>query len=101
MTEIDVCDLNILFPEKGFFLAFEWLIIKENKFENKARLEGEKKRRIFIQYAPNVGIIPSLKANSWALDGGIWKKIKKTGDDHSKRYRNKYPVLAIELTLSN
>ena len=103
MTEIDVSDLNILFPKKGFFIAFEWLIIEENKFENKGRISGTKKRQTFIRYAPNVGIIPSLSGNSWILNEGVWKGLEKIGDDrdHKKIYRNKYPALAIELTLSN
>lgn len=103
LTEVDISDLNILFPEKGFFIAFEWLIIKENQYEYKGRTLETKKKYKGIRYAPNVGITPSLIGNSWTLDGGVWKDLKKIGDDdnHSKIYRNKYPVLAIELTLTN
>lgn len=30
-TKVDIHNLNIEFPKEGFFLAFEWLLIEENK----------------------------------------------------------------------
>jgi hypothetical protein len=34
-TELDISDLHLVFPKEGLFIAIEWLIIDENKYEYK------------------------------------------------------------------
>lgn len=103
ITEIDVSKLNIKFPEKGFFLAIEWLIIEENKYEYKYTMKGSRKKLKSISYEPAIGIVPTeTNKNSWRFNKGKWIKAScKNKNESMKRYRNKYSLLAIELTLTN
>ena len=102
-TEIDVSELNIDFPEKGFFIAIEWLIIEENKDEYKYRMKGSRKKLKDISYEPAIGIVPAkTNENSWRFNKGKWSKTSwKNNNESMKKYRNKYNQLAIELTLTN
>lgn len=101
-TEIDVSKLNIEFPEKGFFVAIEWLIIEENKYEYNYTMEGSRKKLKGISYEPAFGTVPTeTNENSWLFNQGKWKKVWKNNNETIKKYRNKYNQLAIELTLTN
>ncbi len=101
ITEIDVSKLNIKFPESGFFIAFEWLIIENNKYEFNYTTKGSKKKHISIHYAPKIGVVPTEKnENSWRFNQGKWRKMWKNNGG-SKKYKGKYNLIAIELTLSN
>jgi hypothetical protein len=102
-TEIDVSELNIEFPEKGFFIAIEWLIIEGNKYEYKYTMKGSKKKLKDISYEPAIGIVPAeTNENSWRFNKGKWVKASwKNNNESMKKYRNKYNQLAIELTLTN
>ncbi|MFK5880448.1 MAG: carboxypeptidase-like regulatory domain-containing protein [Flavobacteriaceae bacterium] len=102
ITEIDVSKLNIEFPENGFFIAIEWLIIENNKYEFKYTIEGSRKKFEGISYEPAIGTIPAETAeNSWVFSQGKWREIWKNSEFHLKRYKDKYNLLAIELTLTN
>jgi len=101
-TEIDVSELNIEFPKTGFFIAFEWLIIEDNKYEFNYTINGAKKKHKGIRYAPRIGLVPvEADTNSWIFIQGNWRKAWKNNNDNSKRYKGKYNLLAIELTLIN
>ena len=100
-TEIDVSKLNIRFPEKGFFIAIEWLIIESNKYEYTYTMVDSKKKLAGISYEPSVGTVPSeTDKNGWVYHRGKWVKIWKNGNDF-KGYKDKYNLLAVELTLTN
>ena len=102
LTEIDVSELNIKFPKKGFFIAIEWLIIEDNKYEFNYTIKGSKKKHLGIHYNPKVGLIPSVvNKNSWIFIQGKWSKVSKNNLYHMKKNRSKYNLLAIELTLIN
>lgn len=103
LTEIDVSKLNIKFPEKGFFIAIEWLIIENNKYEFNYTIKGSKEKHLGIHYDPKVGTIPSVvNKNSWIFIQGKWRKSSRKNNNESfRKYRNKYNQLAIELTLTN
>jgi hypothetical protein len=102
LTEIDLSEFTIEFPERGFFVAIEWLIVDENKFEYTATMQGSKKELNRISYEPAIGTIPSeTDQNSWIFSGGDWKKVWINGSEVSSRYNEKYSLLAIELTLIN
>jgi len=99
ITTIDLSNLKIKFPKQGFFIAIEWLIIAPNKHRFKYKMNDI----IFkeISYEPSIGTIPSkTNENSWIFIGGKWKKVWKNNGP-LKRYRNKYNLPAIELTLTN
>ncbi len=102
VTEIDISDLNIEFPKKGFFIAIEWLIIESNKYEFNYTMKDSKKKIEGISYEPMLGTVPvESDKNSWIFNQGKWKKVLKNNTDALKDYINKYNLLAIELTLTN
>ena len=87
---INLMDHQISFPKNGFFVAFEWLILDQNK------VQDPKTQRAY--YNPLLGIIPTEENNeTWMYSKGQWYK--------SKLYV--YPnqtltgQIAIELTLTN
>jgi hypothetical protein len=101
-TEIDLSELNIEFPENGFFVAIEWLIIEENRHEYNYTMQGSRKKLIGTSYEPAIGTVPAeTNENSWRLNQGKWRKVWKNNDKSLRKYRNKYNQLAIELTLTN
>ena len=68
LTSIDLEDYNISFPEQGFYVAFEWLIVDRNKSQNS-------QQRSF--YNPMLGIVPDNKKNDiWMYSKGGWYKSK-------------------------
>lgn len=101
ITEVDVSQYNIKFPENGFFVAIEWLIIDSNKHEYTYTRQGEKGKHIGISFEPAIGTVPDESdENNWIYTQGKWKKAWKSGSS-MKRYKDKYSSLAIELTLIN
>jgi hypothetical protein len=101
VTKIDISELNIKFPENGFFIAIEWLIVESNKHEYTYTMRGSNKKLVGISYEPFIGTIPSeTDENSWIFRQGKWSKINKNKSP-IKSYKDKYNPLAIELTLTN
>lgn len=101
ITEIDISELNIEFPKKGFFVAIEWLIIESNKYEYTYILEGSKEKLQGVRYLPSIGTIPAeTNSNSWVYRKGHWEKVWKN-NGIIKKYKDKYNLLAIELILTN
>jgi len=78
ITEINLRNLNIEFPKKGFFIAVEWLIIESNKYEFTYTMKGNNRKLKAISYQPNIGTIPTeTNMNTWIFSGGKWQKIWK------------------------
>ena len=101
-TEVDISDLNIEFPKEGFFIAIEWLIIESNKHEYSYTMTGSGKKLTGISYEPAIGTVPAeTDENSWIFTQGKWRKTHKNNSGTLKRYKDKYNLLAIELTLTN
>lgn len=101
ITNIDIRDLNIKFPKKGFFIAIEWLIVNKNKHTFNYTMKGSKNKFKSIIYEPKIGTIPSdTNKNSWIFNQGKWEKIWKNKGP-LKKYKDKYNLIAIELNLSN
>ena len=101
ITEVNLSDLNIEFPKQGFFVAIEWLIIETNKHKYKYTMKGSKKKLKGISYEPSIGTVPTgTDENSWVFNRGKWKKVWRN-KGQIKRYKNKYNLIAIELTLIN
>ncbi|MEL0653300.1 carboxypeptidase-like regulatory domain-containing protein [Algibacter sp. TI.3.09] len=101
-TEIDISDLNIKFPKKGFFIAIEWLIIESNKYIFRYR---ERDSNIWIeriQYAPMFEAVQDASdMSSWFFSQGTWKYLLNLEDDLFSNNNKTPPGLAIKLTLSN
>jgi hypothetical protein len=102
ITEIDIAELNIKFPEEGFFIAFEWLIIESNKYEYNYTLKGSKKKLNRLSYEPKIGTTPDeTDKNSWIFNQGRWEKLSKNKEGTIEKYKDKYSIPAIELLLTN
>jgi hypothetical protein len=102
VTEIDLSDLSIKFPKNGFFIAIEWFIIDENRYEYEYTMQGSKKKMKGVSYEPSVGTVPAeTDENSWIYMQGQWQKVWKNRSPLVDRYKDKYSLLAIELTLTN
>jgi len=94
-VQIDLSKYDIMFPEKGFFIALEWLIIEKNahKFEIK-----NKKYKI---YNPNFGIVlKKTNEDSWIYEKGKWNRNNHKKDRNGQTTKL-YELLAVELTLTN
>ena len=42
--ELDLSELDIMFPKNGVFISYEWLIIPENEFKASFPIKDSKKR---------------------------------------------------------
>lgn len=102
-TEANLEKYNIPFPEKGFFVAVEALIIDDNKYEieyKPSKTSLIKKKR--NNYAPFFGMLPFDSDDfCYIYNQGKWRPIYKSKSRLTKKYHNKYPTLAVELTLTN
>ena len=97
-TVIDLSAFNIKFPENGFFIACEWLIIESNRHEYTYTNKGSKKKLKAIRYEPAIAILNGGEnRTSWTLTKGNWKKWKGPALRNHARYQS----LAIELILTN
>lgn len=95
---------NIRIPDKGFFIAFEFLTIEENKytFQNTKELDGKIIKKEFVNFQPAIGTTPTENQNSYQYTKGIWyKRGKFSNDNKLTSYQNKFGELAIELILTN
>jgi hypothetical protein len=87
-TIIDLSSYNLTFPQTGLIIAVEWLIIEQNKFDWKNR----------IQYLPQFGTVTKVgESKTWNYVGGEWTRITLMPPTE----KNKYKELAAELTLTN
>jgi hypothetical protein len=115
---LDLKDKNLIIPDKGLFIAFEWMIIEENKYTYKYTLDEENnkvqgalpdsKKKVYkdgIQYEPSIGTIPSDSSTTWQYIAGKWvsRKIHKKSNLRGglDKYDNKFGELAIKITLTN
>lgn len=96
-TEIDLLRYGIRFPENGLFVAVSWMIIDQN-----VKKWYDKRPMQFKDYDPGIGAMPSDANSTYQYTLGQWKPVEKFPDDYDMRaYRNKFPELAMQLTLSN
>ena len=117
-NSIDLKDKNIIIPDSGLFIAFEWMIIEENKYTYKYTLDEENakaqggltdlKKKVYkdgTQYEPSIGTIPSDLSTTWQYAAGKWvsRKIHNKVDLRGglDKYDNKFGELAIKITLTN
>jgi len=90
LTTVNLSNFNISFPENGFYISFEWLIVDQNKNQN---LQLQR-----YSYEPMIGIVPDdNNSEIWMYSKGAWYK--------SKLFYNptqtKTGQIAVELTLTN
>ena len=91
ITEVDLSNLDIQFPENGLFIAYEWLIIESNRNIQTYTNQGSNKKLEEVRYEPKIATFKGDKENnSWSYTKGIWKK-----------WSVRYFLLAMDLTLTN
>ncbi len=91
ITEVDLSNLDIQFPENGLFIAYEWLIIESNRNIQTYTNQGSNKKLEEVRYEPKIATFKGDKENnSWNYTKGSWKK-----------WSVRYFLLAMELTLTN
>lgn len=100
-TTIDLTSHNIRFPEKGIFVAIEWLIIEENRYIIESTKEGTNKKMKIVTYSPSIGAVPSDENTTWRYYLGKWTKYEYKNMFHSDKFLDKFSELAIKLTLTN
>ncbi|MFD2891760.1 carboxypeptidase-like regulatory domain-containing protein [Flavobacterium chuncheonense] len=101
-VKIDLSDLNILFPDAGLFVGYEWLIIEENKHWISLQPKDSNEKIKKLLYEPRVGILPiPHNDNSWVYRSGKWQKSEKLSSQFSKPYSENYGLLAFEITLTD
>ncbi|WP_205500596.1 carboxypeptidase-like regulatory domain-containing protein [Rufibacter psychrotolerans] len=73
-VSLNVSQYDLQMPTKGFFIAFEWLIIKQNRYEPVDPETGEKQGSARISYEPSLRCYgPENKSpNSWIYHQGKW-----------------------------
>jgi hypothetical protein len=104
LNKLNLEKYNIRIPDKGFFIAFEFLTIEENKytFKNTQELDGKSIKKEFVSFDPVIGTTPTENQNSYQYTKGIWyKRGKFSNVDKLTAYQNKFGELAIELILTN
>lgn len=97
VTTVDLLPYGIRVPQNGLFVAVSWLIIDQN-----VKKWYDKRPMQFKDYDPGIGAMPSDENSTYQYMFGQWKPVDKFPDDYDMRaYRNKFPELAMQLTLSN
>lgn len=100
-TKVDLSSYNLVFPERGVFIGFEWLSIDENKYF----LELEADNSVIVN--KNLNFAPSLICNysetnySYSFRGGRWYKSTRNTKSFFPKSFNKILEPAINLTLTN
>lgn len=113
---LDLSDKNISIPKEGLFLAFEWMIIDENKYTYNYTLDSNNIKQIGALYDPNkklytdgqdyqpyIGTVRSDESSTWHFIGGKWNKFTKRPENSKSknRYTGITGDLAVKLTLTN
>ena len=104
ITRIDLSHEYLVFPEEGFFVILEWLIIEENKKFYSTKYKGDQGRRDRPIIEPIFGAVP-MASNQliWTSVGGGWIKPKAASELYENRDDDalQYQAPAINLLLSN
>jgi hypothetical protein len=96
--------INLVLPKEGIFVAVEWLIIEDNKFEKVLKygdnLEYSETHNL---YQPGVGLTSGLTQKTWFFAKGRWIKEDKQENNlyFNPATDNRYEDIAISLKLTN
>lgn len=94
---VDVSLYDVQIPKTGVFIAFEWLILKQNIYE-KVDSETGQKLKGNVAFEPSIRTYgpSSQKRNGWIYDQGTWRSTdEKDGDGITQASPH------FQLTLSN
>lgn len=97
--KIDVSDFNLLLPKNGIFVAYEKLLIANNRIEKKITDPNTKITKSQITYAPFVLYNFIEREFSYTFSGGKWnKQVPEKSGDLSPKMRVYEPVINLKLT---
>jgi hypothetical protein len=87
-TKIDLSAYRLRVPESGFFIAFEWLIIPENRHNEYSYTDKDGLYHEIIEYAPFFGTVRvEGDTSSWGFQTGhAWAKFKKVTPDRAEKF---------------
>ncbi|MCP9764912.1 carboxypeptidase-like regulatory domain-containing protein [Lacihabitans soyangensis] len=101
ITEINVENLNIRFPESGLFVGAEWLIVEQNKFVSEYYEVGKKEKIKSTEYSPWFGGNIEKENFGWTyLKNSKWQKQSPWSSNH-KNFKGKYHSLAVQILLTD
>jgi hypothetical protein len=95
---IDLSKYKLMFPDNGIFLAYEWMIMEENKYLYKTDFKGSSKK-YSINYAPAVLVNKVATETTFVYQGGKW--ISRKGSSLRENSNKVVIEPAINLTLTN
>jgi len=100
---VDLSKYYIEIPKNGLFIAVEWLIIEENKYEFEIPIPNSNEKEKVLTYGPSIGNVPAeTDEYSWIYKSGKWQKDNKIQENLPiEEYIGKYPQLAFKLVLTN
>lgn len=101
ITEINVENLNIKFPESGLFVGAEWLIVEQNKFVFEYYEVDKKEKKKSTEYSPWFGGNIEKENFGWTyLKNSKWQKQSPWSSNH-KNFKGKYNSLAVQIVLTD
>lgn len=95
---IDLSNFNIIFPDNGIFIAYEWLIIEENKYLYKTNFKGSS-NNYSMNYAPAILVNKVETENTFTYREGRW--MSRKGSSMKENSKKVIIEPAINLTLTN
>lgn len=98
-NKTDLTKYNLVLPQNGIFIAFEWMIIESNKIKFNYKEKNSNKNREYITFAPSIVCNPVELENTFEYIGGKWIQRKK--NIREGKYKNTVIEPAINITLTN
>ncbi len=97
--KIDVSDFNLILPKTGIFVAYEKLLITNNRIEKKSTDSNTKLVKTQISYAPLVLYNFVERDFFYTFSGGKWnKQVPEPSDTSYPKMKVYEPVIHLKLT---
>lgn len=98
-TIINVLEHKIKIPVEGIIVAFECLVIENNKYMQTAYVAATKEKVSVLNYSPHIMYFHDQLAESYTYRSGKWMSFSKEFLSNNPNYRA--PIPAIDLILTN
>jgi hypothetical protein len=96
LNKIDLSKYNIVIPDEGLFVGFEWLIVEEN-------MRNTYDKSISKSYEPSIGHVPSNNPSMFEYKKGQWlqEKFNYSNKNNETSFDGKYSKIALNYILSD